>query len=68
MEYVQNFDGDTFSERTPIWKIQNMDNSNTDLKETGREDGRWMKLAQDRIPWRAVVLAVLDLWVLLTKS
>jgi hypothetical protein len=32
----------------------------TDLKETGREDGSWMKLAQDRVQWQALVLAVLS--------
>jgi hypothetical protein len=36
-----------------------------DLMETGFEDGRWMELAQDRVQWRALVLAVLNLQVLL---
>jgi hypothetical protein len=41
-----------------------------DLRETlvGCEDGRWMELAQDRIQWRALVLAVLNLRVLLPES
>jgi hypothetical protein len=31
------------------------------------EDGRWMELAQDRVQWRALVLAVLNLRVLLPE-
>jgi hypothetical protein len=32
-----------------------------DLREMGCEDGRWMELAQDRVRWRALVLALLNL-------
>jgi hypothetical protein len=32
-----------------------------DLREIGCEDGRWMELAQDRVQWRDLVLAVLNL-------
>jgi hypothetical protein len=39
-----------------------------DLRETGCEDGRWMELSQDCVQWRALVLAVLDLRVLLPES
>jgi hypothetical protein len=39
--------------------------SKMDLREMGCEDGRWMELAQDRVQWRAFVLAVLNLRVLL---
>jgi hypothetical protein len=39
-----------------------------DLKEMGCEDGRWMELAQDRIQWRSLVLAVFNLRVLLPDS
>jgi hypothetical protein len=39
-----------------------------DLKEIGCEDGRWMELARYRIQWRAFLLAVLNLWVLLPES
>ena len=31
----------------------------------GCEDGRWMELAQDRVQWQALALAVLNLLVLL---
>jgi uncharacterized integral membrane protein len=41
---------------------------NMDLRETGCEDGRWMELAQNRVQWRALVLAVLNLRVLLPES
>ena len=30
-----------------------------DLREIDCEDGRWMELAQDRVQWWALVLAVL---------
>jgi len=39
-----------------------------DVREIGCEDGRWMELAQDRVQWRALVLAVLNLLVLLPES
>jgi hypothetical protein len=39
-----------------------------DLREIGCEDGRWMELAQDPVQWRALVLAVLNLRVLLPES
>jgi len=32
-----------------------------DLMEIGYEDWRWMELAQDRVPWWALVLALLNL-------
>ena len=35
---------------------------------TGCEDEHWMKLAQDRVQWRALVLAVLKLCILLPES
>jgi hypothetical protein len=38
--------------------------SKMDLREIGCEDGRWMELAQDRVQWWALVLAVLNLRVL----
>jgi hypothetical protein len=39
-----------------------------DLRETGCEDGRWMEPAEDRVKWRAFVLAVLNLRVLQPES
>jgi hypothetical protein len=39
--------------------------SKMDLREMGYEDGRWMELAQNRVQWRALILAVLNLRVLL---
>jgi hypothetical protein len=39
--------------------------SKMDLSEIGCEVGRWMELAQDRVQWQALVLAVLNLLVLL---
>jgi hypothetical protein len=38
------------------------------LREIGCEDGRWIELAQDRVQWLALVLAVLNLSVLLQDS
>ena len=42
--------------------------SKMDLREIGCEDGRWMELAQDRVQWQALVLAVLNLLVQLPES
>jgi hypothetical protein len=39
-----------------------------DLREMGCEEERWMELAQDRVQWRALVLAVLNLRILLSVS
>ena len=39
-----------------------------DLKEIGCEDGRWIELAEDRVQWQVLVLAVLNLCVLLLHS
>jgi hypothetical protein len=35
--------------------------------EVVSEDGRWMELAQDRVQWRALLLPVMNIWVLLLK-
>jgi hypothetical protein len=43
-------------------------NTNIDLREMGCKDGRWMELAQDRVQWWTLVLAVLNLGVLLPES
>jgi hypothetical protein len=42
------------------------DNYKVELKKVGCDDGRWMELAQDRVQWQALVLAVLNLRVLLS--
>jgi hypothetical protein len=41
--------------------------SKMNLRELGCEDGRWMELAQDRVQWQALVLAVLSFLVLLPE-
>jgi len=38
------------------------------FREIDCEDGKWMELAQDRVQWWALVLAVLNLCVLLPES
>jgi len=38
--------------------------SKMDLREIGCEDGRWVDLAQDRVQWRTLVLAMLNRRVL----
>jgi uncharacterized integral membrane protein len=37
------------------------------LREISFEDGSWMELAQDRVQWQALVLAVLKFLVLLLE-
>ena len=39
------------------------DNIKMDLQEVGGGRGDWMKLAQDRDRWRALVGTVRDFWV-----
>jgi hypothetical protein len=39
-----------------------------DLSVIGCEDGRWMKLVHGRVHWRALVLAVLNLLLVLPVS
>jgi hypothetical protein len=39
-----------------------------DFSEMGCEAGRWMELALDRVQWRTLLLAVLNLRVLLPGS
>jgi hypothetical protein len=39
-----------------------------DLREIGLEGVDWIRLAQDRDWWRAVVSAVMNLWVLAPRS
>jgi hypothetical protein len=39
----------------------------TDLREAGRENGRWIKLAQDRVEWPVLVLTTL-IWALMPSA
>jgi hypothetical protein len=39
------------------------DNIKMDLRETGWDGRDWIDLAQDRDQWRALVNAVMNLWV-----
>jgi hypothetical protein len=39
-----------------------------DLRETGLGGVDWIRLAQDRVRWRAVVIAVMNLRVLAPRS
>jgi hypothetical protein len=46
------------------WK----DGNRMDLRETGFGHVDWFRLSQDRDRWRAVVSAVMNLWVLAPRS
>jgi hypothetical protein len=53
----------------PLGKLRGRaENIKMDLRETGCEDVSWMELAEDRVQWRALVLVVLNLGVLLPES
>jgi hypothetical protein len=39
------------------------DNAKMDLRETGNNGANWIRLAQDRVQWRAFVNMVMNLWV-----
>jgi hypothetical protein len=41
--------------------------SKMDLRERDCKDGGWMELAQDRVQWRALILAVLNFRILLPE-
>jgi hypothetical protein len=41
-------------------RIQVVDGTEVVLTEMGCEDGMWMELAQDRVQWWVLVLAVLN--------
>jgi hypothetical protein len=44
------------------------DGIRTDLRETGLGGVDWIRLAQDRDPWRAVVSVVMNIRVLAPRS
>jgi len=52
-----------------IYKVEKETEGNfkMELRKIGFENGRWMELTRDRIQWRALVLAVLIFWALLTQ-
>jgi hypothetical protein len=39
------------------------DNINLDLREIEIDGANWVRLAQDRVHWRAFVNTVMNLWV-----
>jgi hypothetical protein len=39
------------------------DNVNMDLGEIGIDGANWIRLAQDRVQWRAFMNTVMNLWV-----
>jgi hypothetical protein len=52
-ESIQNFDGEPLGKR-PLGIVRSWwkDNIKIDLTDIGCEDGRLMKLGQDRVQWR----------------
>jgi hypothetical protein len=62
---IRNFGGQT-SWETTTWKTEKMDNIKKELRQTGCEDRRWMELAQYRVQWRVLVLAVLNIQILIS--
>ena len=61
---IQGFGGETW-DKEPTWKTWHRweDNIKTGLKEVGWGGLDWIALAQDRDRWRALVNAVMNLWV-----
>jgi hypothetical protein len=39
------------------------DNIKLNLRETGIDEAKWIRLAQDRVKWRSFVNTVMNLWV-----
>jgi hypothetical protein len=39
------------------------DNIKMDLRDIGIDEANWIRLAQDRVQWRAFVNTVMNLWV-----
>jgi hypothetical protein len=56
---VGNPDGKTPLERPRLrWK----DNINMYLREIGIDGANWIRLAQDRVQWRAFMNTIMNLW------
>jgi hypothetical protein len=43
------------------------DNTKLDLREIGIDGANWIRLAQNRVQWRAFVSMVMNLWVTYRK-
>jgi hypothetical protein len=56
--------------KTPLGRPRRRweDGIRTDFREIGLGGVDWIRLAQDRERWRAVVSAVMNLWVLAPRS
>jgi hypothetical protein len=52
-------------ERTPLGRPRHrwVDNIKMDLRERELDDMHWIGLAQDRDKWRALVNAIMNVWV-----
>jgi len=61
---IENFGGDSLGRPRKMCE----GNGKMDLKEMVYEDGKWVKLAQDYVQWRTLILAMLKLGVLLPGS
>jgi hypothetical protein len=44
------------------------DNMKMDLREIGIDGANWIRLAKDRVQWRAFVSAVMKLWITKRKQ
>jgi hypothetical protein len=51
--------------KTPLGRPRRRweDNIKMDLREIGIDWANWIRLAQDRVRWRAFVSTVMNLWV-----
>jgi hypothetical protein len=59
---MQNFGGEAFINPPFVRLKKGWENYlKMNLREIRCEDGRWMELAQDRVQWQALVLAVREI-------